>query len=91
MYSSTEKPRHKPGYHLEEFDGEILLAHPAKTETIYLNEPASLIWRLCDGQRTVAEIGALLRDAFPDAADTISGDIETTLLRLVKHDAVEIG
>ncbi len=86
---NIKRPRHKPSYRLEELDGEILLAHPAMTKTIYLNETAALIWQLCNGQRTTAEIAELLQEAFPDADGTIAEEVDVTLRRLLELEVIE--
>src|SRR5262245_48222751 len=83
------KPRPKADYRLESLDNEILLYHPASTRVLYLNETASLIWRLCNGERMTSEIMALLKDAFPDEAATIEQEVESALRRFVEHDAIE--
>ncbi len=85
----TKKPRHKPNHRLERLDGEILLAHPGTTKTIYLNPTAALVWQLCNGQHTTAEIAELLQDAFPDAEGSIVDEVEVTLQRLLEHEAIE--
>lgn len=82
-------PRQNADYQLAPVDGENLLAHPATTTTLYLNDTACLVWQLCDGQRTSAEIAVLLGDAFPQAAATISEDVDATLERLREHGAIE--
>lgn len=82
-------PHQKADYQLAHVDGENLLAHPATTTTLYLNETASLVWQLCDGQRTNAEIAVLLADAFPQAGATIPEDVDATLERLREHGAIE--
>jgi hypothetical protein len=87
--SPPNKPHRKPNYHLEMIDNELLLFHPAQAQILYCNETASLIWQLCDGQRTVQEITALLAASFPEAADTIANDIETTLQQFLQHGAIE--
>ena len=85
-----KRPRQKMDYRLErKFGTEVLLYHPAQTEALYLNATAALIWELCNGQRTEAEIAELLRGAFPDAADTIDAEVESTLQNFSEHDAVE--
>ena len=56
---------------------------------MYCNPSASLIWRLCDGQRTVEEITSLLSQAFPEAADTIPAEAEATLRQFHEHGAIE--
>ena len=86
-----ERPRQKLDYRLErKFGTEVLLYHPASTEALYLNATAALIWELCNGQRTVAEIAELLRGAFPDAADMIDDEVQATLRNFSEHDAVEL-
>ena len=85
------RPRRKPDYRLEMMEGELLLYHPVRTRILYCNETASLVWRLCDGQRTVDEITALLAAAFPEAADTVAQDVATVLQTFLVHDVIEYG
>jgi hypothetical protein len=85
----AKKPRHRPDYHLEHLDSEILLYHPGRTRVLYLNETASLIWRLCDGSRTTAEIARLLEEAFPEQAGTIAEQVESTLRSFAEQGAME--
>lgn len=86
----SSRPNRKPGFHLEAIDNELLLFHPVQTTVMYCSETASLIWRLCDGQRTVEEIAALLVDAFPEAAEEIPGDVEAALEQFLRHGAIEL-
>lgn len=88
-YIPLNKPCRKPDYRLEMIDNELLLFHPAQTKILYCNETASLIWQLCDGQRTPQEIAALLAAAYPGAADTIAHDVENTLQQFAQHGAIE--
>lgn len=82
-------PRQNAGYKLAELEGECMLYDGAAAKALYLNETASMIWKLCDGQRSVASIAGLLGDAYPHAAD-LSHDIDGALRLLVEHGAVEI-
>ncbi len=75
-------------YRLEEFGDELLLYHPSATRTIYLNQTAALIWKLCDGTRSVAEVLALLRDSYPESAETIESDVQSALEDFVKNGAI---
>jgi len=84
-----KKPRRKREYRLEQMDNELLLYHPAETQVMYCNETASLIWQLCDGQRTRKEIVALLVEAYPDGAERIAGDVQLTLEQFLTHGAIE--
>ena len=87
--SLSEKPRQKADYRLEQMDDELLLFHPSQTKIIYCNSTASLVWQLCDGQRTGHDIVKLLQTAFPESAETISADVQTTLNEFSQHGAIE--
>lgn len=85
-----QKPCRQPGYQLEALDGEVLLFNPARERILYCNETASLIWHLCDGTRTGDEIIALLVAAYPEAAETIPGDVKATLIEFARHGAIRL-
>jgi hypothetical protein len=87
--SESKKPVRQPDYHLETIDNELLLFHPAQPQMLYCNETASMIWQLCDGQRTPQEIISLLATAFPEAADSIADDVEATLKQFSQYGAIE--
>lgn len=82
-------PKQNPAYRLEALDGEVLLYSQDDTRILYCNPSASLIWQLCDGARTAGDIIAVLRAAFPDAAETISEDVETALGEFERLGAIE--
>jgi hypothetical protein len=86
----TSKPRRKPDYRLELLDDEIVLYHPIDTHMLYFNQTASLIWQLCDGERSVDEIIALLSAAYPEAATDIPADVNATLDDFVKQGCIEV-
>jgi len=86
----ADKPRRQPDYRLEMIDNELLLFHPTHEKILYCNETASLIWQLCDGQRTVQEITDLLSAAYPEAADVIAGEVQTTLEAFLRHRAIRL-
>jgi hypothetical protein len=58
---SEDRPIRKADYRLEQLDNELLLYHPSDTKILYLNQSASLVWGLCDGEHSVAEIIDLLQ------------------------------
>jgi hypothetical protein len=84
----TKKPKQKTDYRLETLDDEILLYHPSETKIMYLNPTASIIWGLCDGERTWEEIIILLKDAYPESADDIAADVETTLEQFIEQGCI---
>jgi hypothetical protein len=84
----TQYPRSAPDYQLESLDGEMILFHPAGRTILHGNTSSVLIWQLCSGERTVAEIVDLLRAAYPEAADQIRTDVHQTLDLFASHQAI---
>ncbi len=82
-------PSQNNRFHLEEMDGEVLLYNPADTKTVYLNQTSSLIWNLCDGDRTIEAIVTLLKDCFPDSESSINADVQLALDDFANHGAIE--
>ena len=85
---TDQKPLRHQDYRLEKMDNELLLFNPKTTNILYLNETASLIWQLCDGQRNVNEMISLLVDTFPEAGPSIKQDVEETIALFKKHGAI---
>lgn len=83
-----QKPLRQPDFRLEKMDNELLLFNPKTTNILYLNETASLIWQLCDGQRSVPDMVTLLIETFPEAKNSIKQDVEDTVNLFKKHGAV---
>ena len=73
---------------MEELDDETLLYHPGNNKTLYINKSASIIWQLCTGEQTVADIISLIKDAYPAELDSIEQDVIATLTELKDNDAV---
>ena len=86
----TNKPQRTPNYQLEQIDDELLLFHPSETSILYCNATASLVWQLCDGQRTVQEIINLLKDAYPEAEETLADDIKSSLDQFAQQGAIRL-
>jgi len=83
-------PRRKTGYRVEDFGDEIVLYDFSTTRVIYLNETASLIWRLCDGLRSFNEIRTVLQQAYPFMRDKIEVDFRTAMEQFIYCGAVEM-
>ena len=56
---------------------------------MYCNPTASLIWQLCDGQRNIEEIAALLSAAYEQPAEVVIPEITATLHQFHQHQAIE--
>jgi hypothetical protein len=85
---ASDRPLRRDGYLMQELDDEIVLFDPNKTQALCLNATASLIWGLCDGGNTVAEMVQLLGDAFPDAED-VAADVGEALDLFSQHHAIQ--
>ena len=87
----ARRPRATSGYVIEELDGELLLFHPSSEIILHTNQTAALVWRLCNGEHNVAEIVALLGDAYPEASADIASDVPALLLELAGQGAITWG
>jgi len=75
-------------FQLERLDESVLLYHPGLTKTMRLNETAAVLWELCDGERSVGDIAAMLAEAYPEQAEAIAEDVSITVRSLVDEGAV---
>lgn len=71
-------PQPQDGFFEEKIDTELVLYHSETAQVIYLNSTAALVWRLCDGTRSIGEIIEVIEGAYPDSL-SISTDIQGTL------------
>ena len=74
-----------------DIDGEITLYDGTTSTALVLNRTASDVWRLLDGQRSVADIVALLSTAYAVDETTLQAGVEDTLARLRSHGLLEDG
>ena len=82
--------RLQPDYLLERIDNEITVYHPTLTTSFFLNETGALIWALCDGTRSVAEIIRTLGDLYPESRAQIATDVTDLVTALVTRDIAEM-
>ena len=80
----------KPGFFLERMDEEIVVYHPTLTTSLYLNETGALVWQLCDGERTLAEIIELLCRMYPESAQRIGPEVIALLGSFVARQVAEL-
>ena len=75
---------------VEIMDGETVIYEDSIKKMIYLNESATVIFQLCDGQRSVREIIELLKDAYPDASTSMMDDVLGVVDYLVQEGALRL-
>jgi Coenzyme PQQ synthesis protein D (PqqD) len=73
----------------EDVDGEVLVFDEAHEIACRLNDSAALVWRHCDGKRTIADLVAVLTSEFGDVAD--EDMVMIALDNLVEHELIESG
>jgi len=89
MLDSGIIPKQSSRIEVETFGDGVLLYHQTIRKAVHLNNNAALIWALCDGKNSIANIQNILIDAYPDGKDSIPEDINFTLEILKQSKAVE--
>lgn len=79
-----------PAAHVEAevIDNEVVLYHPRLTTAVHLNATAAMVWGLCDGTRTVADIVALLEASYPDDQPIIAEGVAVAIEGLHKDGMI---
>jgi hypothetical protein len=83
--------RPKDGLEVEDAGDEVLIYLPGSDKTLYLNETAALVWRLCEGARTGAQIAELLVEAYPEAEVVIHSQVLEALSDFMTRGIVDSG
>ena len=71
-------------------DAEALLYNAVTEQTAYLNGTAAVVWALVDGARSLRDIVALIAEAYPEAADSLTDDVLTTVTSLRDTGALSL-
>ncbi len=82
-------PQPQPGFHEEEIDSELVLYHPEAAQVVYLNPSATIVWCLCDGHRSLADIIAVLEGEYPNE-QTIEPDVHSAIYRFTNVGAISL-
>ena len=72
-------PRRVEGYYVQKIPCCYFLKNDDSRHYIKLNDSALVIWELCDGDRSVGEILQVLREGYPDAAESMERDLNRVL------------
>ena len=75
---------------VEIMDGETVLYEEAVKKMIYLNESATAVFQLCDGQRSVLQIIELLTAAYPDESAAMRQDVVSVIDYLVQEGVLRL-
>ena len=70
------------GTRIADLGPETLLYSAHLTTMIQLDACGALVWKLCDGERSVGDIISLLSEAYPEGSDHVEGDVWQILRQL---------
>jgi hypothetical protein len=73
---------------VEEMGPETLLYEADSHRTIYLNETAALVWKLCDGTRTAQDLIDTLLESYPEARAELPRDVEQAVEMMLREGAL---
>jgi hypothetical protein len=85
----SDKPKRRDDIHSEELQHETVLYDQAHGQAVYLNESASVVWKLCDGSRTVSEMSDLLSQEIGQAADPVARTVAEIVGRFQQAGLVD--
>jgi hypothetical protein len=88
--SANLQPRPLAGVKSYQVGREMVLYLPGEEQAVSLNHSARAIWELCDGQRTLADIGRELGRRFESPAEAFLPDVTATVEQLVEHGLLEL-
>ncbi|MEM7193437.1 MAG: PqqD family protein [Pseudomonadota bacterium] len=87
--SHAAVPTTVEGHSIVALEGnEYQLVRQSDDHGIFINEQTIIIWQLCDGKRSIAEIIEVLCESYPNAKESIPADVEATIARLLEHQTI---
>jgi len=81
-------PKPVPGFQTQTLAGEVVLLNPASNVILHINQTGALIWQLCNGLRSVAEIVIILSEAYPESRGQIEADVPKIIYELAAQGAL---
>jgi hypothetical protein len=81
-------PKQGFGFFVEDMDGETLLYRLGAHKAIHLNQIAAVIWKLCDGTRSVQDIVDLLCAQYPGVEADVDTDVHSAVQMLAAEGAI---
>jgi hypothetical protein len=85
-----KRPRKCAGVREARVLDRVLLEVPGRSEPLSLNSSAGEIWKLCDSQRSMAEMADELEKKFDVPHDLLCADVETAINQLQRDGAVDL-
>lgn len=86
---SAVKPRIREGLTVVELDGEAVVYVEETTELHHLNQTATIVFGLCDGTSTMAEMAADISAVFEVPVHEVEPEVRALIRRFRKVDLLE--
>lgn len=83
------KPRIREGLTVVELDGEAVVYVEETTELHHLNQTATIVFGLCDGSATMAEMAADLSAVFEVPVHEVEPEVRALIRRFRKVELLE--
>jgi len=83
-------PKRRDGYHLGRIPCCEVLQDDMDQNVLVLNETASLIWRLSDGERNLTDMIDLICDSFTEPREALTRDVNRALDTFRLYDLMDI-
>ena len=78
------KPMIREGLTVVELDGEAVIYDEETSDLHHLNPTATIVFGLCDGSATIADISTDISEAFGVPADEVEGQVRTLIRQFRK-------
>ena len=89
-FTADTVPEQTDGYELQKTPCCYFLREPVSRSTVRLNDSSALIWQVCTGEWTVGEIIDVLKESYPDAADSMDNDVIKALNLLYGEGVIQV-
>lgn len=86
----SDKPLQNTDTAVRKIDDVFYVMHPDTSELHNFNDVATRVWELVDGQRTVAEIAAVITDEYEVEPAVAEADILAFLDELLQKDIIKV-
>jgi hypothetical protein len=87
----SARPKRREGVHAQALpDGSALLFDTVAATAYPITESAARIWRLCDGEHTLAQIVDALEAHYDVARDVVAGDVRKLAEDLTARQLVDL-
>jgi hypothetical protein len=84
----TFKPKRRDEIRSEDIANETVLYDAVRGQAVYLNDTAAIVWKLCDGTRTVNDMTTLLAKELGDTDGRIAADVAETVAKFAEAKLV---